>query len=256
MGGDVLFALNIAAFPDDLPPQILSEIFAGGADKVAEAGAVIAGGHTVTDEEPKYGLVATGTIDPNRIWTKSSARTGDHLYLTKPLGTGIITTAHKRDAVKDDQLNAAVVHMSTLNLAASKAAQKVSVRACTDITGFGLLGHAWEMATKSGVRILVRASSVPVLDGALDLARAGHIAGGLGRNRAYYTAEVAAPVEIDPAVDLALSDVLFDPQTSGGLLFAISESITADFEAALTEANILFWHVGTVHEGAGVGVVP
>lgn len=256
MGGDVLFALNIAAFPEDLSPDILSAIFEGGADKVAEAGAVIAGGHTVTDPEPKYGLVATGTVDPTQVWTKSGARPGDQLYLTKPLGTGIITTAHKRAAVEQDHLNAAVTHMATLNSSASTAARNVSISACTDITGFGLLGHAWEMSAKSGVRIEMRAASLPILDGALDLAHAGNIAGGLGRNRAYYTADVAGPVEIDPSVDGVLADVLFDPQTSGGLLFSVSARAAADLEVAFADASVPFWHVGSVDEGAGVKVGP
>jgi len=252
MGGDVLFALNIAAFPDDLSPAILSEIFEGGADKVAEAGAVIAGGHTVTDPEPKYGLVATGTVDLDNIWTKAGAQPGDALFLTKPLGTGIITTAHKRNAVDELTLNNAVKQMATLNLSASRAARTVTIHACTDITGFGLLGHTWEMASKSNVRISLTASALPLLDGGIDLARSGNIAGGLERNRTYYTAEVDDPVELEPGLDAALTDVLFDPQTSGGLLFAVPEAASSEFSDAMANADVTIWHVGSVGEGTGV----
>lgn len=256
MGGEVLFALNVAAFPDDLSPDILTSIFEGGADKVAEAGAVIAGGHTVADPEPKYGLVATGTADPKRVWTKAGARPGDELYLTKPLGTGILTTALKRSAVDSAQLKAAVAQMATLNLAASVAARSVDVHACTDITGFGLLGHAWEVASKSGVHLELSAAALPLLDGAVELARAGMVAGGLGRNSSYYREEVEYPVLIDPALDSALVQVLFDPQTSGGLFFAVPRSSASELEGAFTREGVPYWRVGHVIDGTGVMVRP
>jgi selenide, water dikinase len=254
MGGDVLFALNIAAFPEDLPSEILSVILEGGADKVAETNAVIAGGHTVTDPEPKYGLVVTGTAEPQNIWTKAGARPGDALYLTKPLGTGIITTAHKRNAVDEATLQGAVAQMATLNLAASRTARSVTIHACTDITGFGLLGHAWEMATKSNVSIEIDVEAVPVLAGAIELARLGNIAGGLDRNREYYSHEVDSKVQIDSDIDAALADVLFDPQTSGGLLFSVPRQATTAFTTALTLAGVPFWNIGQVDEGSGVNV--
>ena len=254
MGGDVLFALNIAAFPEDLPSEILSVILEGGADKVAETNAVIAGGHTVTDPEPKYGLVVTGTAEPQNIWTKAGARPGDALYLTKPLGTGIITTAHKRNAVDEATLQGAVAQMATLNLAASRTARSVTIHACTDITGFGLLGHAWEMATKSNVCIEIDVEAVPVLAGAIELARLGNIAGGLDRNREYYSHEVDSKVQIDSDIDAALADVLFDPQTSGGLLFSVPRQATTAFTTALTLAGVPFWNIGQVDEGSGVNV--
>lgn len=254
MGGDVLFALNIAAFPEDLPSEILSVILEGGADKVAETNAVIAGGHTVTDPEPKYGLVVTGTAEPQNIWTKAGARPGDALYLTKPLGTGIITTAHKRNAVDEATLQGAVAQMATLNLAASRTARSVTIHACTDITGFGLLGHAWEMATKSNVSIEIDVEAVPVLAGAIELARLGNIAGGLDRNREYYSHEVDSKVQIDSDIDAALADVLFDPQTSGGLLFSVPGRATTAFTTALTLAGVPFWNIGQVDEGSGVNV--
>lgn len=254
MGGDVLFALNIAAFPEDLPSEILSVILEGGADKVAETNAVIAGGHTVTDPEPKYGLVVTGTAEPQNIWTKAGARPGDALYLTKPLGTGIITTAHKRNAVDEATLQGAVAQMATLNLAASRTARSVTIHACTDITGFGLLGHTWEMATKSNVSIEIDVEAVPVLAGAIELARLGNIAGGLDRNREYYSHEVDSKVQIDSDIDAALADVLFDPQTSGGLLFSVPRQATTAFTTALTLAGVPFWNIGQVDEGSGVNV--
>jgi len=252
MGAEVLFALNIAAFPEDLPTDIITAILEGGADKVGEAGAVIAGGHTVVDPEPKYGLVVTGTADPRRVWTKAGARSGDLLYLTKPIGSGIITTALKRDAATADQLATAVAQMVTLNAAASRAVRDLSIHACTDITGFGLLGHTWELATKSGVGIEIAAPTVPILDGAVDLARSGNTAGGLGRNREYYSELATNPVTSDSSLDPTLLEVLYDPQTSGGLLFAVAASQAIDLEAALTEAGVPCWQIGTVFDGSGV----
>ncbi len=254
MGGDVLFALNIAAFPDDLPLSILSAIFEGGADKVAEAGAVIAGGHTVSDPEPKYGLVATGMADPGKVWTKSGAKPGDVVYLTKPLGSGIITTAHKRDAVATDTLDLAVKIMGALNLDASRAARNGNVHACTDITGFGLLGHTWEMASKSGVRIELVAGALPLIDGVIELARAGNLAGGLNRNRDYYTGEAASPVTVAAEIERAVADVLWDPQTSGGLLISVAEGERHLLESALEADGVSFWQIGSVSVGTGVHV--
>ena len=256
MGGEVLFALNVAAFPDDLSPHILTSIFEGGADKGAEAGAVIAGGHTVADPEPKYGLVATGTVDPNGVWTKAGAQPGDELYLTKPLGTGIITTALKRSAVDGAQLDAAVAQMATLKLAASLAARSVDVHGFTDITGLGLLGQAWYVASKSGVRLELSAAALPLLDGAVELARAGMVAGGLGRNDAYYREEAEYPVVVDSTLDPALIQVLFDPQTSGGLFFAVPNSSAPELQRAFARHGVHYWRIGHVVNGSGVMVRP
>lgn len=256
MGGDVLMALNVAGFPESLPAAIVTAIFAGAADKVAEAGAVIAGGHTVTDAEPKFGLSVTGRIDPDRVLTKAAARPGDVLVLTKPIGTGIVSTALKRDICAPEHLEAAVASMSTLNRAAAEALREVeSVRACTDVTGFGLMGHAAEMAERSGVRFVVRASDVPLLPGALAYAQAGAIPGGLGRNRKYFQGH-AGGIAVDPAIDPALATLLFDPQTSGGLLAAVPAADLGAAQDAFARRGAPCWVIGEVTEGEGIAVVP
>jgi selenide,water dikinase len=254
MGGDVLFALNIAAFPDDLDPAILTRIFEGGADKLAEANAVIAGGHTVSDPEPKYGLVVTGQANPDRIWTKAGTKAGEPLVKNIQVVTGEISTDLKRGEASAAQDDAAVRVMATLNKDASEAARDLPVSACTDITGFGLLGHAAEMAAKSGAQLEIDAASVPLLDGVLALASAGNVAGGLGRNRAYFTSDSAARVTLESGVDGTLADVLFDPQTSGGLLFAIPEEAVEQLRAALIAAGVSVWSIGEVVTGSGVRV--
>ena len=251
MGGDVLLALNIAAFPDNLPAEVLTAIFEGGASKVAEAGAVIAGGHTVTDDEPKYGLSVTGTIHPDRILTKAGAQPGDRIFLTKPLGTGIVTTALKREAVAAEHVAAAVESMSTLNRAASLAARAVGgIHACTDITGFGLLGHASEVATKSEVALRLEASAIPLLPGAVEYAAAGQIPGGLDRNRAFFTAADGG-VRIEATVDAAIATLLFDPQTSGGLLLSVDGGRVEALRGAFETAGLPLWEIGAVVSGRG-----
>jgi selenide, water dikinase len=184
MGGEVTMGLNIAGFPDDLPISILAEIFRGGAEKMAEVGAVIAGGHTVTDKEPKYGICVTGFVDPRKVLTKAAAQVGDKVYLTKPLGTGIITTAGKRDVVSAEHLDIAIASMAKLNQQASQIAQKIGVHACTDITGFGILGHSYEVAKASGLGLRLWLDKLPMLPGAWEYAEQGCIPGGVGRNRA------------------------------------------------------------------------
>src|SRR5437763_1173122 len=205
MGGEVLLGLNIAAWPDDLPRELLGRIFAGGADTLAQVGAVVAGGHTVTDDEPKYGLCITGTIHPDRILTKAGARLGDRLYLTKPLGAGVITTALKRGAASSEHVDEAVATMLRLNRAAARLAQEVGVHACTDITGFGLLGHAAEMAEKSEVRIRIALQAVPLMSGVVEYAELGFVPGGTGRNRLYFGQDgphaVHLPDEVPQALD-------------------------------------------------------
>jgi selenide, water dikinase len=254
MGGEVMFALNIAAFPEDLPLEILSEIFAGGSSKAQEAGIVIAGGHTITDEEPKYGLVVTGTIHPDRILTKSGARPGDLIYLTKPLGTGIITTAMKQQAASEQSAQAAVDSMLLLNRIASRLAQAVSVHACTDVTGFGLLGHASEIAIKSNVRLVIDSSALPFLDGAHQYTLDGRIPGGSGRNQEHYTSDPDCGVQLAEHIDAATTTLMFTPETSGGLLLSVDPKRAAKLEESFEQADHALWRIGRVKAGSGIEV--
>jgi selenide,water dikinase len=256
MGGTVLLALNVAGFPEDLPPHMITAIFEGAAAKVAEAGAIIAGGHTVTDAEPKFGLVVTGTIHPNEVWTKAGALAGDLLFLSKAIGTGIVSTALKREQATSSDVATAVDSMLALNRTASQAARAAGgVHAATDITGFGLLGHASEMAEKSGIALHLDASAIPILPGVLGYAESGHIAGGLGRNRAHFETN-GGGIRFDPAVDRLVQSVLFDPQTSGGLLLAVdpdnADALRANFDAV----GAPLWQIGKVAAGAGIDVHP
>ena len=253
MGGEPLFALNLAGFPDDLDLDILGRIFQGGADNVIAAGAVIAGGHTVTDEEPKYGLAVTGHVHPDRIFTKAGAEPGDLLVLTKPIGTGVITTAHKRDCVGPTHLEEAIASMCRLNGGAARLFRQFTIHACTDVTGYGLLGHAMEMARHGNVRFAINPQAVPLLSGALGYARDDVVPGGLDRNRAHLESEGLLTLEEETPPELAA--LLFDPQTSGGLLAAVPLQAKADLERAFAAANEPFWFIGTVCEGAGITVV-
>lgn len=252
MGGTALMALNIAAFPDDVPLEILTRIFEGGADKAAEAGIVIAGGHTVSDTEPKYGLVVTGTIHPDKVVTKAGAQPGDRIYLTKPIGVGVITTALKAGAAKAAHVEAAVTSMLKLNRAAAELMQSVGVHACTDITGFGLIGHATEVAAKSEVRVVLRAAAIPVLDGAEQYAADGRLPGGAHRNRAYYGDSPESILTVEPGVPPVLLDLLFDPETSGGLLISVPEARAGALEAAFAQAGEPLWEIGAVEAGLGL----
>src|SRR5262245_5077908 len=191
MGGRPILALAVAGFPEDLPPATISAILQGGADKVAEAGAVVAGGHTVIDQEPKYGLCVSGLVHPDHVTAKARARPGDLLLLTKPLGTGVITTAHKRGIVAEEHLQAAVDSMARLNRRAAELATGAELHSATDITGYGLLGHAEELARNSGVALLIELERVPLLEGALEYARKSVFPGGLGRNRDYLLSSAA-----------------------------------------------------------------
>ncbi len=269
MGGEVALALNIVAFPNDLDKAVLTAILQGGLDKVREAGGIIAGGHTVTDPEPKYGLCVTGLADPARIMSKSGAKPGDRLILTKPVGTGVITTAAKNDRATPVHLQAAVDSMLRLNGPASRVLVKAGIKACTDITGFGLLGHASEMAQAGGVLLRFSATAVPLLDGALGYVRDKQVPGGTGRNREYLThldaseSEAAHPTgrqtelraRIEGNISHDLLTLLFDPQTSGGLLASIPIARLSEVKAGLEEAGAGMWEVGEVAEGRGVVVV-
>jgi selenide,water dikinase len=273
MGGEVAFALNIVAFPEDLDKSILTDILQGGMDKVREAGGVVAGGHTVTDPEPKYGLTVTGFVNTNHIMQKSGARLGDRLLLTKRIGTGLITTAAKNDRVQAEHLQGAIDSMLRLNGPASRVFRWAGVRACTDITGFGLLGHASEMAQAGGVQLRIHASTVPSLPGALDYVKARQVPGGTGRNRNYLLSafspeagenEAAHPtgtqdqvrVRTEGNVRPDLMTLLFDPQTSGGLLAAVPADLVQAVHAALADQSVESWEIGVVETGTGIVVAP
>jgi selenide,water dikinase len=250
MGGEVILALNLAAWRDDLPLELLSEIFRGGADKVAEAGAAIAGGHTITDQEPKYGLSVTGIVHPDRVVTKGNARVGDVLVLTKPLGSGLITTAGKNGVASDAHLQNAMAWMSRLNRGAAQAMQEISVRCATDITGYGLLGHAYEIAEASKVALRFRADALPILDGALEYAHQKQIPGGAGRNKLY----LEHKVEFTRALDDDLCEIFYDPQTSGGLLISVAEAKLDTLTRALKSRGVEHWIIGAVIAGKGIVV--
>lgn len=255
MGGNVTLGLNIAAWPEDLPAEMLGRIFAGGAAKMAEVGAVIAGGHTVIDDEPKYGICVTGTIHPDRILTKAGARPGDRLYLTKAIGTGIALTALKREGATEEHIAEVTASMLRLNNVASRLAQEVGVNACTDITGFGLVGHAAEMAEKSGVRLRISVEAVPFLAGAIEYAELGFIPGGVGHNRNHFASLGTHAVVLPDGLGRSLDDLLHDPQTSGGLLISLPADRAAALEAAFTHEKASFWLIGEVAEGSGVEVM-
>lgn len=223
MGGKPLLALNIVCFPDCLPTSVLEEMLRGGADKAIEAGCIIAGGHTVRDDEPKYGLAVTGMAHPDEIISNAGAQAGDLLLLTKPLGTGIINTGIKAGLVSPEAMQIAVLAMSTLNKAASEAMLKHGASACTDITGFGLLGHAAEMAEASEVSLHIKCKSVPLLPEAMEMARMGLIPAGAYDNRQYLEGKILFDGDLKPEEQLAL----YDPQTSGGLLISVPEAKAA-----------------------------
>jgi len=247
MGGEVLFALNLVAFPESLPAETIAAIVRGGATKVLEAGGMIVGGHSVYDAEPKYGLAVVGRVHPRRILLKSGARPGDHLVLTKPLGTGLITTALKRGLAEPAHVAAAVETMTALNAAAGRAAVAAGAHAATDVTGFGLIGHAMEMALAGGVRFAIDSARLPLLPGAAGYAAAGIAPGGTARNREAYLHAVAG---LEALAD-TWSDILFDPQTSGGLLIALAPDALDGFVAAMVVAGGSAHVIGTVVDAAG-----
>lgn len=257
MGGRPLTALAIAALPArDFDEAVARAIFRGGADKLLEAGVVLLGGHTVQDPEVKFGYAVTGIVHPARVWTNAGARAGDVLVLTKPLGTGIIATAIKFDRAPAESVEAAVVSMTTLNRAAAEALGGLperAVRACTDVTGFGFLGHACEVAEASGVTLRIAVRTVPLLPGALDLATRNR-PGGTATNMAYFGPKIGGAGAIDPD----LLAVLHDPQTSGGLLAAVARETADAALAALAAAGVTAAAVGEVvaREGTPLVLVP
>lgn len=247
MGGRVAFGMAIAALPEDLPLETTRAIFRGAAETVREAGGVLAGGHTVRDGEPKYGVAVVGFAHPDRLLRKGGARPGDELVLTKRLGTGLVISGYRSGATSDEWLSAAVASMRRLNRTAAELLVAHDVRAATDVTGFGLIGHALEMASAAGVSLHVRASRLPLLPGAFELAASGIETGGAAHNRRF-----AAGRSTVEAVGDALVTVAFDPQTSGGLLAAVPPERMDALVAAFAEKRIEWAHVGTVEDGAGV----
>ncbi|MGF7056472.1 selenide,water dikinase [Brassicibacter mesophilus] len=219
MGADPKLAMNIICFPTCLSPDIMAQILKGGFDKVAEANAILIGGHTVEDNEPKYGLCVSGFIHPNDVLTNSNAKVGDMLVLTKPLGIGILNTAIKAQMVEEQAYNKAVHVMTTLNKHAKDAMIKVGANSCTDITGFGLLGHTLEMAEGSGVSIKLRSENIPVIKEAVEFAKMGLVPSGAYSNMSF----IGDKVRFSDNVSQAMQDILFDPQTSGGLLISVEK---------------------------------
>jgi len=235
MGGDPKTALNIVCFPKGkLDIEILGEILRGGADKVKESGAVVIGGHSIIDEEIKFGMAVTGVIHPDKIFRNVGAQDGDALILTKPLGTGIITTALKKGKASKESVDGAVLAMTTLNAAASRVMRQFPVHACSDITGFGILGHALGMTNGSSVSLVIESAKLPLLDGAEHLAEKGYLTGGCKRNRDYLNDKMT----IDKSVREGLIEVALDPQTSGGLLIAVAKTHAGELIAALHAAGV------------------
>jgi selenide,water dikinase len=251
MGARPILALNVAAVPADLEVEVIREIFRGGAEKVREAGAVLAGGHTLQDKEPKVGLVAVGLVHPDQLMTKGGARPGDVLVLTKPLGTGVTTTALKRDLADPEDVAQAVDWMTRLNADASALALDHGVRGATDITGYGLLGHGLEMAEASGVRLVIQGRAIPLLRGASRYVHAGCVPGGSADNQLYF----GPRVRFDSAFDEYARVLLFDAQTSGGLLLSLPAARRQAFMAAASSHAIPAWVIGQVEAGEGIDVL-
>jgi selenide, water dikinase len=250
MGGRPITALNIVAFPEDLDLGVLARILDGGASVARSAGVAIVGGHTIKDAEPKYGMAVTGTVDPRRIVTNAAARVGDALVLTKPLGTGILTTALKRGAIAPEDLDEAVSAMTALNDGAAAAMLAANAHAATDITGFGLLGHAGGMARASGVRLVISASAVPFMANVLDLIAAGVVPGGTRHNAETHTEFTDFASSVPEAVRIGLSDA----QTSGGLLIAVAQASVDSLARDLGACGALAAVVGEVRAGSGIDV--
>ena len=246
MGGSPLLALSVAAFPEELPTEVLAEVLAGAEQRVRDAGAILAGGHTIRDTEPKYGLAVVGTVHPDAIWPKSGAQPGDVLFLTKPLGTGIVLQAARDGTASPDAVDATIEAMLELNRAAAEALRPFAPNAATDVTGFGLLGHAYELASRSGVRVVIDGTQLPALLGASELAKAGVRTGGERRNRDY------AGRHVESSASPALETLAYDPQTAGGLLVSLPGERSAVLEATFAAAGLPLWGIGRVEPGSGV----
>ncbi len=246
MGGLPLTALNVVCFPSELDPKILNAILRGGLAKCQEAGVALMGGHTVDDPEIKFGLSVTGTVNPDAIWTNAGAKIGDLLILTKPLGIGVITTAIKEGTASEEAMTAALASMRRLNLDARNAVASVGPHACTDVTGFSLMGHLYQMLRASHATARIYAGQVPFLPGAWELSRQGIGPGGTNRNIDYF----GAFVTLAPSIEEAVVNLLFDPQTSGGLLVSVAGDKSEDLMAALTQASVPAAVIGAVIEAS------
>jgi len=257
MGGTVLFALNVAGFPREMPKQIVAAVFAGGADKIREAGGIIAGGHTVVDAEPKYGLCVTGRVHPKRVLIKGGLVPGQAVFLSKPLGTGVIATAAKNDACDAAVLEGGVASMLRLNRVAAEVATAVGSSGATDITGFGLLGHAAEMIEASRAGLRLRSKDLPLLPGALALAEKGHWSGGMKRNRRYIESTLGArgQLAIDRSIPEPMVNLLFESETSGGLLFAAPRERAGDVLGQFKTRGEPCWEIGEVTAEIAISVL-
>ena len=250
MGGRVLFAMAIAALPEDLPREAMEAIFAGASSKVREAGGTLAGGHTIRDTEPKYGLAVVGVAHPDRLLRKGGAQPGDTLVLTKRLGTGLLVSGNRRGRTQPQHLAAAVDQMRSLNRTTAEALDGLDIKGATDVTGFGLLGHGLEMARASGTRFCFEASALPALDGALDLAQAGVETGGASYNRRFVLDSLTVATGVSPEI----VTLAHDPQTSGGLLMAVPADQLRSLDQALSDGGVESWHIGHVEAGSGLSL--
>ncbi len=251
MGGVPFLALNIAALPPDLPAELSGEILRGGAEKCREAGVVVAGGHTVQDKEPKFGLVALGFVNPHKMMTKGGVRAGDALVLTKPLGFGVTTTALKRGVASPEDVNEVIGWMSRLNARAGQLANEFELRAGTDVTGFSLLGHGWEMAHASGVGFRLKFDQIPFISCARKYAEQWTFPGGSADNRLHF----GDYVHFDDGLSEMEQMLLFDAQTSGGLLLAVPAEKLAAFEKRAAELGQPVWVIGEAQAGERIEVV-
>lgn len=248
MGGDPKFALNIVGFPIcNLPITILKDILKGAASKLTEAGVTIIGGHSIDDPQPKYGLSVSGFVDPMRIWKNDNCREGQDIILTKPLGTGIITTAIKGEMASEESTRAAVAVMTTLNKVAKEVIENYTVNCCTDITGFGLIGHSAEIAQGAGVDIIYDVENIPTIVGAVEYASYGLVPAGAYRNRDYFGKNVILEGDLNQELD----DILYDPQTSGGLLFSCDPAISGKILDDLIQKGVQAKKIGVSQKGSG-----
>jgi selenide, water dikinase len=246
MGGSPLLALSIAAFPEELPVEVLGEVLEGATERVHAAGAILAGGHTIRDDEPKYGLAVVGIVHPEGLWPKAGAMAGDAVFLTKPLGTGIVLQAQRDGAAPPGALEAAVASMLELNRGAADAIRQFAPNAVTDVTGFGLLGHVDEIASRSGVRAVLDGSELPALPGALELAAEGVRTGGDRRNREF------AERHVESSAESAVEALAYDPQTAGGLIVCLPAERAAVLQATFDREGLFIRRIGAIADGSGV----